>query len=294
MANPRIEEISDDDDNGFADDPDEMDLDAFDFAKPQGSLQPKNAAEHEEPELSAKQKAQMQALLDESRSAPTPSYQTQPTEQQQREAQEASKSYQCIYPIYFDSTRSKAQGRRVSRKDAVPNPLAREIVDAVSAIAGQRGVGLRVVFEPFKTHPKDWANPGRVRVLLKKDGRAVSGKIANKHYLYKLIAEYLKAHPTTPEMAQRYRMQGMPPMKEAPPAPAVPRGFKIGTILPMHSPALSGGGVSDNFFGDMMAEMGGQLPPGMEGMAGMVGAGAGAGGAGGGQQVKKVKDKKKK
>lgn len=45
---------------------------------------------------------------------------------------------------------------------AVKNPLAREIVDAC------QGLGLEVVFEPGKMHPRDWANPGRVRVALKK------------------------------------------------------------------------------------------------------------------------------
>ena len=73
---------------------------------------------------------------------------------------------------------------------------------------------------------------------------------------------------------------------EKPPPPAVPRGFHIGTILPLHSPALSGGGVSDNFLKDMMAEMGGQLPPGMEGMANLAGAGGGGGG-----QPKKIRVK---
>lgn len=74
----------------------------------------------------------------------------------------------------------------------------------------------------------------------------------------------------------RLRIQGMPlPDKPIPP-PAVPRGWKMGTILPLHSPALSGGGVNENFMKDMMAEMqaaGGmpgmpQIPPGMAGMLG--------------------------
>lgn len=78
------------------------------------------------------------------------------------------------------------------------------------------------------------------------------------------------------------------------PVPAIPRGFKMGSILPLHSPALSGGGVSDNFLKDMMGEMGGQMPPGMEGMAQMLGGGAGGGGGGGGGAPKKVKEKKKK
>lgn len=99
-----------------------------------------------------------------------------------------------------------------------------------------------------------------------------------------MISTYLKKHPTTEDSPQRLQIQGMPPQKERIP-PAIPRGFKIGTILPLHSPALSGGGVSDNMFKDMMAEMGGQLPPGMGGEAAA---------GGGGQPQKKVKDKKKK
>lgn len=45
----------------------------------------------------------------------------------------------------------------------------------------------------------------------------------------------------------------------------------MGTILPYYSPAVTGGGVSENFFKDMMGEMGGQLPPGLENMQAMLG-----------------------
>lgn len=37
-------------------------------------------------------------------------------------------------------------------------------------------------------------------------------------------------------------------------------------ILPYHSPAMTGGGVSENFFKDMMGQMGGAGMPGMEGL----------------------------
>lgn len=40
----------------------------------------------------------------------------------------------------------------------------------------------------------------------------------------------------------------------------------MGTILPLHSPALSGGGVSENIIKDMMQEM-----QGVEGAPGAVG-----------------------
>lgn len=83
------------------------------------------------------------------------------------------KHYQCIYPIYFDASRTRAQGRRVGSALAVQNPLAREIVDAVQLL------GLKAVFEPGKMHPKDWANPGRVRVLVKDGGKVRNARVKN-------------------------------------------------------------------------------------------------------------------
>ena len=84
------------------------------------------------------------------------------------------KHFQCLYPIYFDRSRSHAEGRKVSAELAVENPLARDILDAV------RVLGLNAGLEPEKLHPKDWANPGRVRVLLKDEtGRPANPKIKN-------------------------------------------------------------------------------------------------------------------
>lgn len=76
-----------------------------------------------------------------------------------------------------------------------------------------------------------------------------------EHHLYTLVAKHLLAHPTTPESPLRLRIHGMPPPTTPIPAPAVPRGWKMSSILPLHSPALSGGGVSENILQDMMAEM---------------------------------------
>jgi signal recognition particle subunit SRP19 len=87
---------------------------------------------------------------------------------------EIPKHFQCLYPVYFDKTRSRAEGRKVGTELAIENPLARDIVDAVQML------GLNVGFEPEKLHPKDWANPGRVRVMLKgEDGNPVNPKIKN-------------------------------------------------------------------------------------------------------------------
>lgn len=83
------------------------------------------------------------------------------------------KRYQCLYPLYFDANRTRSQGRRVGKELAVQNPLAREIVDAVQLL------GLDTVFEPGKLHPKDWSNPGRVRVLIKEGGRVRNRGVKN-------------------------------------------------------------------------------------------------------------------
>ena len=90
------------------------------------------------------------------------------------------------------------------------------------------------------------------------------------------------------------------------PKPAIPKGWKMGTILPYYGSAISGGGVSENFFKDMMAEMqgqggmpgmpGGGMPGMMNGMLGGLGGGAGAGGgqSSGGSKKDKGKGRKTK
>ncbi|KAI9672256.1 MAG: signal recognition particle subunit [Alyxoria varia] len=174
---------------------------------------------------------------------------------------EEIKGWHCLYPLYFDSKRTRAEGRRVGNELAVENPLAREICDAV------RPLGLRLAFEAGKMHPRDWSNPGRVRVRLVDNGRPISRDVRNKHHLYIKVAQYLKANPANEETPMRLRIPGMPPPTKPPPPPAIPRGWKMSTILPHHSPAISGGGVSENLFKDMMAEMQGQ---GDEGGSGSV------------------------
>lgn len=189
-----------------------------------------------------------------------------------------SKHFQCLYPVYFDKSRTRAEGRRVGAELAVENPLAREMADATASL------GLQTVFEPDKLHPKDWSNPGRIRVLLKQDGKQINSNVTNKHHLYILVSQYLQAHPTQRNTPFRLPIRGLPMPKEMP-EPAVPKGWKLNTVLPLHSPALTGGGVSENFLQDMMAEMQGD-------MGGAAGPGGAAAIGGGGSKSKK--DKKKK
>ncbi|KAK9457515.1 signal recognition particle, SRP19 subunit [Dipodascopsis uninucleata] len=180
----------------------------------------------------------------------------------------AFKDWQIIYPVYFDARRSQSEGRRVSLDHAVENPLARTIVDACAYI------GVQVFFEPQKIHPKDWANPGRVRVNLRDPETKIplNPKVKNKRHLYNLISEYLKKHPTTREDPLKLPLPGMN-IKEVPEKPAVPRGWKMNDVVPLHSAALTGGGVSDNIFKDLPGMEGMGSMPGMPGMGGMPGLG---------------------
>ncbi|GAM35295.1 signal recognition particle 19 kDa protein [Talaromyces pinophilus] len=182
---------------------------------------------------------------------------------QPRPPQEIPKHFHCLYAVYFDKTLRVEGG-----------------------------------FEPEKLHPKDWANPGRVRVLLKdEDGNLLNPRVKNKHHLQTLVAQFLQAHPTDEKSPFRLRIHGLPMPDKLPDAPAAPRGWKIGKILPIHSPAYSGGGVSDNPFKDAMAEMEklGGMPgmPGMPGLPGMPPGLMGMGEPSGGAEPKKKKEKKK-
>jgi signal recognition particle subunit SRP19 len=87
------------------------------------------------------------------------------------------KNFQCIYPVYFDIRRSRKQGREVGKELAVENPMARDIVTACGRL------GLETLFEPAKLHPKDWANPGRVKVKVK-GGNNKSVKNSTSYFMY--------------------------------------------------------------------------------------------------------------
>ena len=292
MSHARVEEVSDSD---LSDDPAEGDIDDFIEADIMRQVNPKTTpAPKPNPSSSTTTQQRSQPQLVHPSQLPGP--QVQPAD---------IKDYQCLYPIYFDASRSRGEGRRVPASQAVRNPLAREIASACAQLR------LQPVFEAHRTHPADWANPGRVRVPLKRikgqgANRGGAPEIKNKHHLYVLVAEHLRRNPTTEHsdaLRRGARVAGLggPHLEDDAqpwPRPAVPRGWKIGDLLPAYSAAMTGGGVSENAFKDMMKEMqqgggggpGGMpgMPPGMGGMGGMPGMGGMAemmnmfGGMGGG------------
>jgi signal recognition particle subunit SRP19 len=165
--NARIEEVSDSS-SGEESDPMEMDIDDFN---------PSSFSKTQAAQKAALSKAAQQASVITPRNIPPPAggggqhgpYKT-------INDTEKYKHFQCVYPVYFDAGRSRADGRRVEKSQAVPNPLARDIADACGAL------GLNVVFEPMKLHPKDWANPGRIRVLIKEEGKMVNPIVKNSKH----------------------------------------------------------------------------------------------------------------
>ncbi|OTB04833.1 hypothetical protein M426DRAFT_320415 [Hypoxylon sp. CI-4A] len=300
MSHARIEEVSDSD----LSDPSEGDID--DFVE-SDILRPKATPAAPPPRTTTTNTSIPQTLH------PQQLQQLQQPQTHQVQANDI-KDYQMLYPVYFDATRSRKEGRRVSKSLAVTNPLAREIAAACANLR------LSPVFEAHRVHPQDWANPGRVRVRKlsappqqqQQQQNQGAAQVKNKHHLYVLVAKHLQQHPTTDQSdaLRRVRVPGLgAPADDKPwPRPAVPRGWKMGELLPAYSAAMTGGGVSENAFKDMMKEMqggggGGPGGPGgdMMSMLGGLGGGPGAlgmgapgpseSGGGGGKKGKKGKGK---
>jgi signal recognition particle subunit SRP19 len=73
-----------------------------------------------------------------------------------------------IYPIYIDAKRPFATGqRRIARSKSVWWPLSKDLAQAAQVI------GIKCLHEPNKCHPRDWENPGRIKVQWKKEGELI-------------------------------------------------------------------------------------------------------------------------
>ncbi|KAL7902497.1 signal recognition particle, Sec65/Srp19 subunit [Trichoderma sp. SZMC 28014] len=288
MSHPRVEEVSDSDPD-MVSDPDEVDLDDFaetDIIRARGPSQKQRIVDSSDDDDNGLNDLNAAAARAQQFMNPMsgPGISTLPATSDRS----AFANHQCLYPVYFDASRTRAEGRRVSSALAVKNPLAREIANACSRLR------LQTLLEPEKIHPKDWSNPGRVKVALKKAGSTTT--IANKHHLYVLVAKHLRENPTTensPGLRLRFGNQMQPPEDKPYPKPAVPRGWKMNEYLPYLSAAMTGGGVSENLFKDMMKEMQGGADPMAALLASQAGGGGGSGGASGAEEGKKKKKDKK-
>ncbi|KAG5519840.1 hypothetical protein PMAC_000115 [Pneumocystis sp. 'macacae'] len=152
----------------------------------------------------------------------------------------AFRKWTVLYPIYFDVKRSIKGGRKVPINMAVADPLAKTIAN------GAKSLGFLCILESNKTHPKDWANPGRIRIFFKEDGKYVHESLKTKKTLYKALSNYLQANPTKMPM----EISTLSSNKLLP-SSDVPKGVAMGSILPLNSPAL----VNDEFLEKMLKDI---------------------------------------
>lgn len=268
-----LEEINDDDIDNMDFDPADFDpqniigSSQYDSKKGPARLVSSSSGASRPPAQQPKDVLSMMSQMQEPREPPT-SANTHFIKNE--EEMEEFKTWNLLYPCYFDIDKTHAEGRRVSKSLAVKNPQAFTISE------GLRSLGIPGLFEATKSHPRDWANTGRVRYLLKNDeltelrSSEGFGAIRNKRHLFLLLSQYLKEHPTTPNspfespvFVQMQQSPGYNGEKHCEPL-AVPRGWKINEFLPVISPAITGGKAAEQ----MMEQMSNQMIPGLNAPAG--------------------------
>ena len=80
-----------------------------------------------------------------------------------------------IWPVYFDKSLSKLEGRKVSKKNAVEKPSIDDIAKAAKSL------GLNPVLEKNAAHPsRHWKKEGRVLIDKKDTKIKLLRQIANR------------------------------------------------------------------------------------------------------------------
>ena len=84
----------------------------------------------------------------------------------------------CIYPAYIDSHKTKVEGRRISKKNAVERPTREEIRDVLAAANFNVKVDLA---KYSREESNEIEKRGRVRVQLRNDdGTPVNPKFPSR------------------------------------------------------------------------------------------------------------------
>ena len=80
-----------------------------------------------------------------------------------------------LYPLYFDNSASRKQGRRILIDACVEKPTAEQIAQAAQSL------GLHPVLEKESSHPsRHWKQDGRVLVDKKGSKESILWQIANR------------------------------------------------------------------------------------------------------------------
>ncbi|RLE62830.1 MAG: hypothetical protein DRJ49_01685 [Thermoprotei archaeon] len=91
------------------------------------------------------------------------------------------RGYYILWPLYFDKSKSRSEGRRVPKNIAVNRPSAWEVLEAVKSL------GFEAILEADKRHPSTWFED-RGCVLVKID-RVEMNKTK---LLYRVAKELIK------------------------------------------------------------------------------------------------------
>lgn len=99
-----------------------------------------------------------------------------------------NKGYYVIWPIYFDSTKSRSEGRRVNKKDAVKNPKITHLIEAAQISS------LEFDVNPSALYPRFWhlEDNGNLLVKIEDTKTEVISKMAKE--LKKLKKKKIKGH----------------------------------------------------------------------------------------------------
>ncbi|XP_027925991.1 signal recognition particle 19 kDa protein-like [Vigna unguiculata] len=99
------------------------------------------------------------------------------------------KKWIVMYPVYINSKKTMAEGRRIAVAKACENPTCAEIGDCCSYLK------LPFAIEIDKAYPRDFMQRGRVRVLLKKeDETLINPSILSRKQLMLRVAEMVPRH----------------------------------------------------------------------------------------------------
>ncbi|XP_077251334.1 signal recognition particle 19 kDa protein-like isoform X2 [Tasmannia lanceolata] len=99
------------------------------------------------------------------------------------------KRWTVFYPVYINSKKTLAEGRRISTSKACENPTCVEIADSCNFLK------LPFAIEIDKAYPRDFMQRGRVRVSLKKeDGTLYNPAISSRKQLMLQVAEMVPRH----------------------------------------------------------------------------------------------------
>ncbi|KAL8266667.1 hypothetical protein R6Q59_004011 [Mikania micrantha] len=100
------------------------------------------------------------------------------------------KTWNILYPVYINSKKTVAEGRRIPASKACENPTPLEIGDCCGHLK------IPFAIESDNAYSRDFMQVGRVRVMLtRSDGSLHNPLISSKKQLMLRIAELVPRHP---------------------------------------------------------------------------------------------------